>query len=170
MKPLTDAEYAEFERRKAAGFIFSAEDWIATAGYLLNSDQTRAYINILAWAWMSERLEDFNLEKDGVVWSGLRSTSPQRWEEIKGKVIELFETVGRPMLQRQWHKQTRYYLPKGLRDDVLSDGAVCVKCGTDKNLTVDHKHPRSRGGATKKGNLQPLCRSCNSRKGNRIAA
>src|SRR5438552_3960763 len=32
-------------------------------------------------------------------------------------------------------------------------------------LTIDHVHPLSLGGTNEDGNLQTLCRSCNSRKG-----
>lgn len=45
------------------------------------------------------------------------------------------------------------------------DGYKCVKCGAKKFLTVDHIVAESCGGATTLGNLQTLCRSCNSRKG-----
>lgn len=43
----------------------------------------------------------------------------------------------------------------------------CVTCGTHKNLTCDHIVPESKGGPTSFDNLQTMCRSCNSRKGNR---
>lgn len=41
----------------------------------------------------------------------------------------------------------------------------CVTCGTDKNLTLDHIKPVSKGGTDDFSNLQLMCRSCNSRKG-----
>jgi HNH endonuclease len=44
------------------------------------------------------------------------------------------------------------------------DGFKCVKCGSDEDLTVDHIHPRSKGGSDDMTNLQTLCRGCNSRK------
>jgi hypothetical protein len=49
------------------------------------------------------------------------------------------------------------------------DNFNCVVCGDTENLTVDHIHPVSRGGSDDLENLQTLCKSCNSRKGNRIA-
>jgi hypothetical protein len=48
------------------------------------------------------------------------------------------------------------------------DGYKCVHCGISKNLSVDHIHPVSLGGNTTINNLQTLCISCNSKKGNRI--
>lgn len=52
-----------------------------------------------------------------------------------------------------------------LRDDVLSPGR-CMACGTTSAaFVVDHIVPISRGGTSERENLQPLCVSCNSRKG-----
>ena len=47
------------------------------------------------------------------------------------------------------------------------DGAICADCGVDEYLSIDHIIPLSRGGAGDLENLQVLCRSCNSRKGDR---
>ncbi|MGD9162595.1 MAG: HNH endonuclease [Desulfobacteraceae bacterium] len=44
---------------------------------------------------------------------------------------------------------------------------VCYYCGGNvgaKNLTMDHIVPLSRGGKSKKGNLVPACKECNSKK------
>lgn len=48
------------------------------------------------------------------------------------------------------------------------DGWQCVRCGTHKNLTVDHILPVSRGGTDELANLQTMCGSCNSSKGDRV--
>lgn len=40
----------------------------------------------------------------------------------------------------------------------------CVKCGEEKPLTKDHIKPLSIGGSDNIGNIQPLCRNCNSKK------
>lgn len=44
----------------------------------------------------------------------------------------------------------------------------CVKCKTDKKIEMDHIIPLSKGGNHSKDNIQPLCRSCNASKGNKI--
>ena len=46
------------------------------------------------------------------------------------------------------------------------DGA-CVECCSTKDIVIDHIVPLSRGGSNTLDNVQPLCRSCNSRNGNR---
>lgn len=45
------------------------------------------------------------------------------------------------------------------------DGGCCQYCGSQRDLTLDHVHPRSRGGATSWDNLITACKRCNSRKG-----
>ncbi|MCR4307104.1 MAG: HNH endonuclease [Candidatus Berkelbacteria bacterium] len=56
-------------------------------------------------------------------------------------------------------------------------GYRCVLCGvteetllntTGYGLSIDHIIPVSRGGTNWVSNLQPLCRGCNSKKGNRL--
>lgn len=52
-----------------------------------------------------------------------------------------------------------------VRTLVRRDGAVCGVCGepieTMKEITVDHKVPRSRGGSDELPNLQPAHEHCN---------
>ena len=44
-------------------------------------------------------------------------------------------------------------------------GNRCLWCNTTKNIEIDHIKPISKGGTNHIHNLQPLCRSCNSKKG-----
>lgn len=46
------------------------------------------------------------------------------------------------------------------------DGNACVYCGKEKDLTLDHVIPKSRGGKTNWVNLVAACRGCNGKKGN----
>lgn len=43
----------------------------------------------------------------------------------------------------------------------------CLACGQPKPLAADHVVPISLGGTSHIENIQPLCQSCNSRKGNK---
>jgi len=47
-------------------------------------------------------------------------------------------------------------------------GKACLCCGSLKKIALDHVIPVSKGGENSIDNLQPLCRSCNSRKSDKI--
>lgn len=44
-------------------------------------------------------------------------------------------------------------------------GNKCAQCGEEKPLCVDHIKPRAAGGTDDISNIQPVCKSCNSKKG-----
>lgn len=44
----------------------------------------------------------------------------------------------------------------------------CAMCGKKRKLTQDHIRPLTKNGLNIKENVQPLCKSCNSKKGNKI--
>lgn len=44
----------------------------------------------------------------------------------------------------------------------------CLECGNDTQRSVDHLFPKQRGGVSDLYNYVVLCRSCNSRKGNKL--
>jgi len=45
------------------------------------------------------------------------------------------------------------------------DNHECQYCGTEKELTLDHVIPRSKGGRSTWKNLVAACKACNARKG-----
>lgn len=103
-------------------------------------------------------------------WTGLaRSTSAEYvvaleragWIERTPREWLLF--VGAPECQR------RETIPDVVRAAVFDrDGHACRHCDAIDDLTLDHVRPWSQGGDDTVGNLQVLCRSCNSSKGARI--
>ncbi len=65
-------------------------------------------------------------------------------------------------------RERMWKLPPVNRRGILRrDGNSCQYCGTNKNLTLDHVIPRSRGGRHTWENVVAACSECNSRKSNR---
>lgn len=50
------------------------------------------------------------------------------------------------------------------------DGYRCAECGAFEGLTIDHVMPLSKGGSDALANLQLMCQTHNSKKGDRILA
>jgi 5-methylcytosine-specific restriction endonuclease McrA len=52
------------------------------------------------------------------------------------------------------------------RDSIKArDGHRCVYCGSTEDLTIDHIHPKCRGGIDHADNCVTACRPCNQAKG-----
>ncbi|WP_078912724.1 HNH endonuclease [Streptomyces sp. NRRL S-646] len=54
-----------------------------------------------------------------------------------------------------------------LRAEAIRAQPYCSFCGSAEDLTGDHIIPLSKGGTNEASNVRVLCRSCNSRRGNR---
>ena len=53
---------------------------------------------------------------------------------------------------------------KNIRNFIIKRDKKCLCCGSENNLSIDHIIPINKGGENKLGNLQTLCKSCNSKK------
>ena len=62
-------------------------------------------------------------------------------------------TGGGSFSAKQWISLCKFY------------GNRCLCCRKKKRLEADHVVPVSKGGSSNIGNIQPLCRSCNAKKG-----
>ena len=70
---------------------------------------------------------------------------------------------------RRFDPRSRKPISNKLRKMVYErDHCRCVTCGATDHLSLDHIIPWSLGGEDTMENLQTMCRSCNSRKGNRV--
>ena len=90
-----------------------------------------------------------------------REEQDRKYAERKGITVEQLRQI-------RITKRARH-ITNSVRNDVLErDGYQCVYCGATDELAIDHIFPFSRGGSNTPDNLQVLCRSCNSSKGDSI--
>jgi len=90
-----------------------------------------------------------------------REEQDRKYAERKGITVEQLRQI-------RITKRARH-IPNSVRNDVLArDGYQCVYYGGTDDLAIDHIFPFSRGGSNTPDNLQVLCRSCNSSKGDSI--
>ena len=69
-------------------------------------------------------------------------------------------------LKTELRPASREHLSASKRKRILLRGnGRCMKCGSKKNLEIDHVVPLARGGSNRLENLQLLCQSCNRMKG-----
>jgi len=119
-----------------------------------NKDRTREYTkqyneanrDLIRWRNRQYRLE--NLEK----YREQGRNSSRKRNAIKNKVIEAFDN-------------------DEIQELLDSCNGVCPICGKDGKITLDHIIPLSKAPdwyIYTKDDVQPLCRSCNSSKGNSI--
>jgi 5-methylcytosine-specific restriction endonuclease McrA len=86
-----------------------------------------------------------------------RKENPEAWKEIRQR--------------NEYKRKGGGILPNGAFGTLVSMyGAICGRCKSKTDLTVDHVVPISIGGKSNMENLQILCRSCNSSKSNRSSS
>jgi len=61
----------------------------------------------------------------------------------------------------------RNRVPFSKKNIMIRDGYKCGYCGTNRELTIDHIIPSSRGGKNTWENCVTACRDCNNKKGRR---
>ena len=102
-----------------------------------------------------------------------RKSATFRAETIKDIINKLRQKRGERYLNNDiWETLVRVERAKvsnRMRFAVFArDHERCRKCGSRRNLEVDHIYPISKGGKTEMSNLQTLCHRCNVKKGNSI--
>ena len=84
-------------------------------------------------------------------------------------IITGYKTYVRPLIIRLL-KYIRHHVRtlRASRPRIYKrDNYECVYCGSNKNLTLDHVIPKSRGGGNEWTNLVTSCFKCNLKKGNK---
>ena len=142
----------EFDKEDLLKFIFLLDEKNTTK--LLTLDELHDYSTTLANLRRSRIIDSdmiadarFNLDK-------IRSVFRKEQERIANK----------PRKDAQ-----KFIAKKHTRETVfLLHGSRCLKCYSESNIALDHVVPIFLGGENKIENLQPLCQSCNSKKGTKI--
>ena len=88
-------------------------------------------------------------------------------EELIPSMIKQPKEYSQKVLTDEERERKRWeYKRKRIAPQVFERyGEFCQICGSEDNLTIDHIIPIAKGGSSELNNLQPLCRSCNSKKG-----
>lgn len=119
------------------------------------------------------RLENGNTFSYDVNWDSYRFTCVRCRKQISPG-SEIFH----------FYMQCEKYIPEKTQDEIKrleadrvnrrnreklieEFGGKCSKCGSNIDLTIDHILPVSKDGSNDRSNLQVLCKTCNSKKGNR---
>ncbi len=125
----------------------------------------------------SERRAEAVCFRRGLVWGSMRKEP--RWVYTLEEAMKINTDVSiylndapEPAVEKFIKpRDKRHHIPPSIRWTVWErDNFTCLHCGVRRNLSIDHIYPTSKGGETTLDNLQTLCRSCNSRKGNSIMA
>ncbi len=90
-------------------------------------------------------------------------------EADSSPIVTAYKEYVRPLIIRLLRYIT--YRGNGIRVNrqrvFKRDDHQCVYCGSQKELTIDHVLPRSRGGKNTWTNLVTCCSKCNHKKGNK---
>lgn len=85
-------------------------------------------------------------------------------EMVENQVFGELPTINIETIRYVEYKKEK--ISKKVRKTVYErDDYKCVYCGSDKNLTLDHVIPESKGGESTVENLVVACRKCNTKKG-----
>ncbi len=110
---------------------------------ILGKIGARARVNVTIW-WWTNTVGD----------SAEPVYNPDYRATLAGESSKVYSAARRTLSTSDWLDLCNKY------------GNKCLCCGSLENLTRDHVVPISAGGSHSVSNIQPLCRRCNSKKGN----
>jgi 5-methylcytosine-specific restriction endonuclease McrA len=122
-----------------------------------------------AFRYMKQRLLKHKLH--GSLRHGHVANKLGRLFVVFGERDDMIRIPFRKPAPSRMRAQARTHIPQDVRWAIWErDDFRCVHCHNRRFLSLDHIIPVSKGGSDEPSNLQTLCRSCNSRKGNKDEA
>ena len=99
--------------------------------------------------------------------SATRTARAKAWNQANKEKFNFHVTTSK--IKQKMSKEAKAYkiLDKEIKRLYSSP---CFFCGSTEKITMDHIIPISRSGNHSVGNLQPLCKSCNSSKKSRLVS
>ena len=135
-----------------------------------------AYSNFMYLYWDAENKDDdtispINFAKQQSYLSKLRKlriVNPDNLKvarnELRGQLRRYYFYEDKEIEERR-REACIYTARKEVKNYIIEKyGWECVKCGTKENISIDHITPVAKGGKDEYENMQPLCKSCNSKK------
>lgn len=113
----------------------------------------------------SKKYRDDNPEKRKKTQKNYRDANPEKVKKTNEtyRKANLDKARLREHLRRIKKQNNGIYLVSDKFLKKIYD-SPCVFCGSKERIELDHIIPIARGGQHSEGNLQPLCKSCNSSK------
>jgi 5-methylcytosine-specific restriction endonuclease McrA len=120
--------------------------------------------------WVEQKKDQEYMTKKAVYFkanSAKRTATAKAWNQANKQRFQ--QHVANSKIKRRVAQEARTFkiLDKEYRKLYASP---CAFCGATEKISMDHIIPISRSGNHSIGNLQPLCRSCNSSKKNRLVS
>lgn len=95
-----------------------------------------------------------------------RKCESKRKKEWRGRNKER-ERTRKKILKHKSRQASGSFNKKNLSAKFYYWGNKCWICGCNKNVTIDHVKPISKGGSNWVANLRPACSKCNTTKSNK---
>jgi 5-methylcytosine-specific restriction endonuclease McrA len=147
----------ESERSKAKRRNQPAKIKIARVKQPLTDEQKAKRVQARSAIWRNYYIRNkAHLNNKAMEW---RKANPRRWAALQATRRARKTLAGGNYTTEEWESLCIKY------------DHACLWCGKKEpeiELTADHVIPVIKGGSSDIGNIQPLCRSCNARKGTKI--
>jgi 5-methylcytosine-specific restriction endonuclease McrA len=120
--------------------------------------------------WVEQKQDQAYMTKKAVYFkanSARRTATAKAWNEANRERYTLH--VANAKIKRRLLQEAKTFKILDKEYKKLYN-SPCAFCGATEKITMDHIIPISRSGNHSIGNLQPLCRSCNSSKKSRLVS